>query len=403
VSAWLSRSSVLTVLLLGLGLAGHAGVAAARGSSDRPAASRAQLDSLREAAREAQRAVIEAERRAVEADMQEAEAETIIVATKKPNKTMSVDLGKHGKMTIDADNTHGDKVLMGDDLVIEKGEVVSGDAVSMGGDITVLGKVMGSVVSVGGNVTLEDSAYVGKDAVSVGGEVHRAESAYVGREVMEVDGPPIFPKIGGGRKHEAHDSVGDRFGSLVGTIIFYLVLFAFAALALYLARQRIEYASDYLSREPIPSLLLGLLSPVLLLVAFILLCITLIGIPVALALLVLYPAFIFVGWVVTGHRIGRSVASGETPLRTVFAGLMVLAGLPVLHAFLRLLGVTGFLGFIVIFTGILVSSLGAFAGLGAIIGTRFRRGPIVPPAAPEMTMPAPAPPMPPPGPPPAIA
>jgi hypothetical protein len=142
----------------------------------------------------------------------------------------------------------------------------------------------------------------------------------------------------------------------------------------------------------------------------VLLCITLIGIPVALALLVLYPVFIFVGWVVAGHRIGRSVAAGETPLRTVFAGLMILAGLPILFAFLRLVGIGGFLSFIVIFTGIMISSMGAFAGLGAILGTRFRRAPVGPPSSPEMVIttapsapPPPAPPPPSMSPPPAIS
>jgi len=357
VSAWLSRSSVLTVMLSCLALAGVVGESfgSARAKS-RPA----DIDSLRQAAEAAQRAVIEAERQAVE-------AETIVVATKRPNRTMSVDLGRHGKMTVNTDQSHGDKVLMGDDLVVEADEVIGGDAVSMGGNITVLGKVMGSVVSIGGDVTLGDSSFVGKDAVSVGGEVIRSETAIVGREVMEVDGPAIFkPRLGRNQHSDDDDnSVGHRFAGFVQTVIFFLVLFAFAALALYLVRQRIEYASDYLSREPIVSLLLGLVSPFLLLVSFVLLCITLIGIPVALAILVLYPVFIFVGWVVTGHRIGRSVAAGETPLRTVFAGLLVMAGLPILFMVLRLVGIGGFLSGIVLFTGLMVSSLGGGAGGGA--------------------------------------
>jgi hypothetical protein len=380
-----------------LALAGGTGIVAAR----EVGTTRAQIDSLRRAAEAAQRAVREAEREA-------ADAETIIVATRKPDRTVSVDLGGRGKMTIDTDNSHGDRVQMGDDMVVDEDEVVAGDAVSMGGDVTVLGKVMGSAISVGGNVTLGDSAFVGKDAVSVGGEVDRSETAIVAGQVLEVDGPAIWPKRWGREpQDEMASSFGHRFVGLIQTVIFFLVLFAFAAMALYLARQRIEYASEYLSREPVPSLLLGLVSPFLLLVSFVLLCITLIGIPVALALLVLYPVFIFVGWVVTGHRIGRSVAAGETPLRTVFAGLLVLAGLPMLHAVLRLIGIGGFLSFIVIFTGIMVSSLGAFAGLGAIIGTRFRRGPVPPAMAPEMvmtTMPPPPPPAPPPMvPPPAIS
>lgn len=378
----MSRNSFLSVLVLsGLGF-----FASTTQAAEAPR-SRTQIDSLRKAADRAQRALIDAER------MAEADPETIIVATRKPGKSVKVDLGKRGILDIDTEGSHGNRVLMGDDLTVEADEVVGGDAVSIGGNITVRGKVMGSVVSVGGDVTLGDSAFVGKDAVSVGGRVERSESSIVVGEVVEVDGPGL-----GGlppwKKKSGDDNFGSRFIGLIQMIIFYLVLFAFAALALFLARQRIEYASDYLAREPIPSLLLGLFSPVLLFLAFILLCITLIGIPVALALLVLYPAFLFMGWVVAGHRIGRSIQAGETPLKTVFTGLLILAGLHLLYAFLKMAGVGGFLRFIVIFTGLTISSLGAFAGLGAILGTRFRRAPMipVPPVAAEpISMPAPLP------------
>lgn len=405
-SAWsfTSRYSFLSVLVLsGLGL-----FASVTRATEAPR-SATHIDSLRRAADAAQRAVADAERIAADAErLADAKAETIIVSTRKPGKsgkTVKVDLGSRGIINIDTEGNHGDKVLMGDNLTVEEDEVVGGDAVSIGGNITVLGKVLGSVVSVGGDVTLGDSAFVGKDAVSVGGSVERSGSSIVVGEVVEVDGPGIgfMPPW---KKKSSDDSFGSRFTGFVQAIIFLLVLFAFAALALFLARQRIEYASDYLSSRPIESLLWGLISPVLLLLAFVLLCITLIGIPVALALLVLYPVFVFVGWVVAGHRIGRSIAVGETPLRTVFTGLMVLSGLMLLNAFLKMAGLGGFLRFIVIFTAVTISSLGAFAGLGAILGTRFRRAPVtplvdpttayVPPAAPMSPPPTPAAPPPPP-------
>ncbi|MDZ4805337.1 MAG: hypothetical protein SGI90_10795 [Candidatus Eisenbacteria bacterium] len=379
----MSRNSFLSVLVLsGLGF-----FVSTTQAAEAPR-SRTQIDSLRKAADRAQRALIDAER------MAEADPETIIVATRKPGKSVKVDLGKRGIIDIDTEGSHGDKVLMGDDLTVAVGEVVGGDAVSIGGDITVLGKVTGDVVSVGGDVTLGDSSFVGGDAVSVGGSVDRSESAIVVGKVVEVDGPGLGGLMAPWKKPPSEDNFGSRVTGFIQMIIFLLVLFAFAALVLFLARQRIEYASDYLAREPIPSLLLGLVSPVLLFLASILLCITLIGIPVALALLVLYPVFVFVGWVVAGHRIGRSIQAGETPLRTVFTGLMILSGLMLLNSFLKMAGVGGFLRFIVIFTGLTISSLGAFAGLGAILGTRFRRAPMIPvaPAAAEpISMPAPLP------------
>ncbi|TPW07271.1 MAG: hypothetical protein FD129_2583, partial [bacterium] len=187
-----------------------AGAAVARPTPP-PAPTRARIDSLRSAADAAEKALKEAEAKA-EA-MTDAKPETIIVATRKPNKSVKVDLGSRGVIDIDTEGHHGDKVRMGDNLIVEADEVVGGDAVSMGGDITVLGKVMGSVVSVGGDVTLGDSAFVGKDAVSVGGSVQRAETAIVAGEVVEVDGPGMnfMPPWKKHRDRDNEDAFGSRF------------------------------------------------------------------------------------------------------------------------------------------------------------------------------------------------
>lgn len=347
----------------------------------------ASEDSARAEARRVLREALESEEK----------AETLIISSKRSGRPVKIDLGSRGVISVDAASTeHGDKVLVGDDLLVGADEVVSGDAVSIGGSATILGKVMGSVVAVGGSVLLGDSAYVGEDAVSIGGGVERSETAVVHGEVVQVGISGPFPLIFGKGKTFKPSSVGSRILALIRTIIFYLVLAAFAALAVYLGRNRIEHASDYLSREPLPAVLMGLLSPVLLLVAFVLLCLTIIGIPVALALLFLYPVFIFLGWVVTAHRLGQSMRPDEpTPLRTVFVGLAVLSGLHVLHALLKAVGIGGFLSFAVGFAGLAISGFGAFAGLGAILGTRFRRAPVAGSPVFAGTPPPPTPPAPP--------
>jgi hypothetical protein len=325
-------------------------------------------------------------------------AETLIVTGRKRGRTATIDLGSRGVISVDAASTeHGDRVLVGDDLLVEEDEIITGDAVSIGGSATILGKVMGSVVAVGGSVRLGDSAFVGTDAVSVGGRVEVAETAVVVGKVSGVKIGAPLPIILGKGKHLSGDSVGSRILGLIRTIIVYLILAAFAALAVYLGRNRIEHASDYLSREPLPAVLMGLLSPVLLVVAVVLLCVTIIGAPVAFALLFLYPVFIFLGWVVTAHRLGLSMRPDEpVPLRIVFVGLAVLSGLHILHALLKALGIGGFLTFAVGFAGLAISGFGAFAGLGAILGTRFRRAPVpgqalapgaAPPAPPMSTGP----------------
>ena len=48
------------------------------------------------------------------------------------------------------DSGDGDIVLMGDNIFIEKNEVVDGNVVAIGGSVTVLGKVYGDAVAIGG-------------------------------------------------------------------------------------------------------------------------------------------------------------------------------------------------------------------------------------------------------------
>ncbi len=280
------------------------------------------------------------------------------------------------------DGNEGDIVLMGDDIFIEKDEVIDGNVVAIGGSVTILGKVYGDAVAIGGTLTLGDSAYVSGDAVSVAGGFERSRTSRVGGEKVQVGLKLPMPFW------KAKTPRQSTFIELMRWIVFYLIVFAFAAVALYLGRDRIAFASEYLGREPFPSFLLGLLSPFLALVAFVLLLITLIGIPVALALIFLYPIFMFLGWVVAGHRVGASVehGSGGTQVRTVFIGLLVISGLHMLSVLLRGLGVGGFPIFFLLLAGMIISFTSSLVGLGAILGTRFRSRP-TPPAPPAAAPP----------------
>jgi hypothetical protein len=124
------------------------------------------------------------------------------------------------------------------------------------------------------------------------------------------------------------------------------------------------------------------MSPVLFFIAFILLCITVIGLFVAIPMLFLSPVFIFLGWVVTGHRIGTAVGQGnrQVTVRTVLIGLLILNGLHIMAELIKLVGIGGFPNFFIMLVAFMVSITGALVGLGAILGTRFRLPPALSPA-----------------------
>jgi len=124
---------------------------------------------------------------------------------------------------------------------------------------------------------------------------------------------------------------------------------------------------------------------------------------VALALIFLYPLFLFLGWVVAGHRVGCCRGQGEEPtvrtmmignqvipggstnggtvtVRTVFVGLLVISGMHILYVLLRLFGVSGFPITFIMLAGFFVSFTASLVGLGALIRTRFRLPPAAQPA-----------------------
>ena len=96
----------------------------------------------------------------------------------------------------------GDEVVLGDDLVLNEGEHISGDLLMLGGDLTMRrgsrvegsvtafggrldidGTVEGEVVSLGGDISLGAHAVVNGDVVALGGQVDQAEGARAGQIV----------------------------------------------------------------------------------------------------------------------------------------------------------------------------------------------------------------------------
>src|SRR5439155_681171 len=74
----------------------------------------------------------------------------------------------------------GNITRLGSDIYIAPGQVVVGDVVALGGDVTVAGHVEGDVASMGGDVYLKSSARVDGDVVCMGGKLNEEPGASVG-------------------------------------------------------------------------------------------------------------------------------------------------------------------------------------------------------------------------------
>jgi hypothetical protein len=143
-----------------------------------------------------------------------------------------------------------------------------------------------------------------------------------------------------------------------------------------------KYLADTVESRGPMAFLAGLAGWILWLPLFILLCVTIVGIPVALLLIFLTPVLVLLGYVAAGFVVGerglRLFGDGGLYKR-MFAGLLLLEGALLLG---RLLGVLGFffdvLGLILAMIGYCIIFIAGTVGFGAIIMTRFRPEPSPP-------------------------
>lgn len=285
-----------------------------------------------------------------------------------------------------APDKSGDVVRFGTDISIRAGETVVGDVVAMGGDVTVDGHVEGDVVAMGGDVYLGSAGRVDGQVVTIGGQLHDQPGSHVGGQRVATGGLPRgwfgWPLMG--------------FLGIVGTglkavwavarmIVMLLVAWGFTQLA----PNRTRSAYDAFRSEPLMCLGLGLLAWALLIpsiVALVLvvaiLCITIIGIPLAIAVVLGYILALMllavwgyvVGSAVLGERLSRQLGRPAASL-TLMAiwGIVSLTAIRVaglLFGGIPMGGAPG--GLLMFIAGVLCWVLGTM-GAGALLRTQVRR------------------------------
>jgi len=206
-------------------------------------------------------------------------------ANRRPDHGDSLSVGDDNHVPEDVTVPHNAIAVMGD-LKVD-GEVMH-DAVAVMGDNTVNGRVHSNVVAIMGDINLGPKAEVDGDLVCVGGEVHRDPGAVVrGRVQMKT--------MGLGFNSEAITNWWDHalkigrplaIGAGLGWLWFVTGFsIAFYALLGLVFPRRICACGDKLVQEPGLVILSAVLATLALPVLFVLLCITIIGIPVALLVL----------------------------------------------------------------------------------------------------------------------
>lgn len=280
----------------------------------------------------------------------------------------------------------GDMTRIGDDIHVKRHEVVHGDVVTvLGGDVIVDGTVQGDVVAaMGGDVYLNATARVDGDVVCMGGELHEEPGAFVsGKKVTGRGGNiRVGPRLFGGRAWE-RDAEAYGFWSgvrVAKAIVRFLLAIGLTLLVAWLFQGRIAAGARTMRRQPglsfgVGALVLALTIPsvIALAVVMVLLAITLIGIPLAVAAALGYALFyvvfalfgLTIGAAVVGEWLAARRGGGPMPVwRYALFGVLLLAGIQFVGRLFEVVGVFGFHGL-----GTLLSVLAATAGaVLALIG-----------------------------------
>ena len=280
-------------------------------------------------------------------------------------------------------STSGDIVRFGSDVTVEEGTTVTGDVVSFGGDIEIRGHVTGEVQALGGDLLLTSTARVDGDVVCVGGRLREEEGSQVGgKRVTAGRGRggkfllPMFSMLGAGAKMMVH---------IVGMFI----MLGFAWAFVKLAPERTRGALDTIHKEPGPSFIIGLLlwaliipSVIALALVIALLCITIIGIPLAAAVAVAYAAFFIlaslwgsvVGYGVLGSRLFPRFKSVQPNLlQAVIWGGVAIHGLRIAGDLLHVVPLFGILGGLFTFMHFVLAVALGTLGAGALVRGEYRR------------------------------
>jgi len=266
-----------------------------------------------------------------------------------------------------------DRVAHGN-VVVAEGEQVA-DAVAFGGDLTVAGRVTGDAVAMGGSVRVVPGARVDGDVTAMGGNIDVAQGAHVRGDRVAMGGNVRGAHAGHHRRpHQPGPAVGPTsrpennsffgVGGLVRKALhmvgLYFLLVILGVIMLGVAPQRTRALAAAVAAYPARSLGLGLLVVLATVVAVVILCVTVVGIPIAAVIAAVAGCAAILGLTAVSILIGELVPAKRLRDRQV-GKLMVGAGILV-----TLLALP--------FAGPVLGFLATMLGLGALAVTRLRPG-----------------------------
>ena len=249
----------------------------------------------------------------------------------------------------------------GKDVFLNEDERVKGDIIVISSDAIINGTVEGDVIAVGGNVYINSTGYISGDAIAVGGHVEKEEGAKIIGSTIPITLPfLIIPR-------------GTFYQTFQIFLLFVVIIgIVFSALSISLFPKSINYISEKLSVHPIKSFFLGYVVYIGIFLIWLLLLVSLIGIPLAiLGEPIAILALVVLAYTAINRTLGGKIFKEKSPFNSFLYGGLVTTVIPF---FLLLIGYFTNSLFIFALNMVLV---GLFLfiflpfGLGAIVLARF--------------------------------
>jgi hypothetical protein len=308
-------------------------------------------------------------------------------------------------------------IRIGEDVEIGAGEEVSRSLIVVDGDLDLRGTVLGDVVVTNGTVRLRDGARVTGDLRVADGHVEAMGGEVEGsildldtgdlvnidqadledlREELERDIRRDLEATMDRRGHSRgilggiFGNVGRAIAGLFENLLTLLVLVVLGVLIVHFGKDKLEVVASTARRAPAQSAMVGLAGGFLLIPVWILgivaLAISIIGIPVLLAWVPLFPIAVSIaallGFVAVARNVGEWVADqeykglewirGSNTFYVVVAGLTALMIPAIAASAIRILGL-GFLHGLLTFAASAVTFSALAIGFGAVLLTRGGR------------------------------
>jgi hypothetical protein len=261
------------------------------------------------------------------------------------------------------DINNGDSVTIFENQVISEGDIVSGDAVcifgnlkiqgSVSGDVVavfgnvdVYGEASGDVVAVFGNVTVHKGAIVGGDTVGVFGNVDKNPGAIIRGEAVDTK-TEIMPK-------DFNIVPNMNFGLIIGVAIIY----GLSCLIVVIIPERVRIMTKSSHYNLGRHIGIGFLVLLVLILLIPILVITVIGIIPAILLIIAFTIAAMVSTTAAYIALGQKIAAAVEGKNAVYIHLLI--GLVVVNA----------LGMVPI-VGVLAAMAVFFLGLGVAFDTRL--------------------------------